>query len=69
MATGTLHPYMVGHVLQSKSVLRIRTSDYTDPNSDPAPTPAPDPATFVSDLQDGNKKLLFCLLLFEATFI
>jgi hypothetical protein len=28
----------------------------------------PDPAIFASDLQDGNKKLFICLLLFEATF-
>jgi hypothetical protein len=27
-----------------------------------------DPAIFVSDLQDVNKKLFFCLLLFEGTF-
>jgi hypothetical protein len=31
----------------------------------------PDPAIFISNLQDGNKKLFFtkffCLLLFEAT--
>jgi hypothetical protein len=35
--------------------------------------PDPDPAIFVIDLQDASKKLffntLFCLLLFEATFI
>jgi hypothetical protein len=30
--------------------------------------PTPDPAIFVSDLQDGNKKIILCLLLFEATF-
>jgi hypothetical protein len=40
-----------------------------DPDSDPDP----DPATFVTDLQDASKKLIFehnffCLLLFEATF-
>jgi hypothetical protein len=29
-----------------------------DPDADP------DPAIFVSDLQDANKKLFFCLLLF-----
>jgi hypothetical protein len=28
----------------------------------------PDPAIFVIDLQDANKKQLFCLLLFEGTF-
>jgi hypothetical protein len=31
-----------------------------DPDADP------DPAIFVSDLQDVNKKLFFCLLLFEG---
>ncbi len=29
--------------------------------------PDPDPASFVSDLQDVNKKLFFCLSLFEGT--
>ncbi len=28
----------------------------------------PDPAIFVIDLQGANKKLIFCLLLFEGTF-
>jgi hypothetical protein len=28
----------------------------------------PDPAIFVIDLQDANKKLIFCLFLFEGTF-
>jgi hypothetical protein len=28
----------------------------------------PDPAIFVIDLQDANKKLFFCLILFEGTF-
>jgi hypothetical protein len=27
----------------------------------------PDPAIFVSDLQDINKKIFFCFLLFEGT--
>ncbi len=41
---------------------RIHASDL-DPDSDP------DPAIFVIDLQNGNnKKLFFCLLLFEGTF-
>jgi hypothetical protein len=30
--------------------------------------PDPDPAIFVSDLQNVNKKLFFCLLIFEGTF-
>ncbi len=30
--------------------------------------PDPDPVIFVSDLQDVNQKLFFCLLLFEVTF-
>jgi hypothetical protein len=39
---------------------------------DPDPDADPDPALFVIDLQDANKKLifckkLFCLLLFEHT--
>jgi|688.fasta_scaffold1119958_1 hypothetical protein len=34
-------------------------------NSNPDPTP--DPAIFVSELQDGKKKV-FCQLLFVATF-
>ncbi len=33
-----------------------------DPDADP------NPAVFVSDLQDVNKKLFFCLKLFEGTF-
>jgi hypothetical protein len=32
------------------------------------PDPAPDPATFAIDIQDANKTLFFCLLLFEGTF-
>ena len=40
---------------------------------DPDPDPALDLAIFVIDFQDASKKLffntLFCLLLFEATFI
>jgi hypothetical protein len=32
------------------------------------PAPAPGPAIFVIDLQDVNKKLVFCLLLFEGKF-
>jgi hypothetical protein len=28
----------------------------------------PDPAIFVIDLQDANKKLFFCLLLFDGIF-
>jgi hypothetical protein len=28
----------------------------------------PDPAIFVIDLQDANKKLFFCLLLFDVIF-
>ncbi len=31
------------------------------------PNPATDPAILVSDLQDGNKTLFFCLLLIEGT--
>jgi hypothetical protein len=30
--------------------------------------PDPDPAIFAIDLQEANKKLFFCLLLFEGTF-
>ncbi len=34
---------------------------------DPDPDTDPKPAFFVSDLQDANKKLFFCLLFFEGT--
>ena len=36
--------------------------------TDPHPNPALDPALFLSDLQDANKNLLFCLFHFEGTF-
>jgi hypothetical protein len=32
------------------------------------PDPDPDPALSVCDLQDANKNIFFCLLLFEGTF-
>jgi len=44
--------------------VRIRILGLTDPH----PNPALDPALFLSDLQDVNKNLLFCLVLFEDTF-
>jgi hypothetical protein len=37
-----------------------------DPDSEPDLDA--DPAIFVSDLQEVNKKFVFCLLLFEGTF-
>jgi hypothetical protein len=48
-------------------VFRILDILVTDP--DPDPDPAPDPALFRSDFQDANKKLFFCSLLSEGTFI
>ncbi len=42
-------------------------------DTDPDPAPTPDPSIFGSDYQEGNKKeiknKIFCLLLFEDTFI
>jgi hypothetical protein len=35
---------------------------------DPDPGADPDPAIFIIDLQEANKKLIFCILLFEGTF-
>jgi hypothetical protein len=44
-----------------------------DPDSDPGPDADPDSFIFIIDLQDANEKRIykkiFCIVLFEGTFI
>jgi len=48
--------------------IRIRGSVPLTKDPDPAIFVSDLSAIFVSDLQDGNKKIIFCLLLFEVIF-
>ncbi len=63
-------PEQLGRILHKEFIAGSTVADPCYFPTDPDPTP--DPAIFVSDLQDGNKKLFyfyfFYILLFESTF-